>query len=82
LGEGDEVNGNAWPAALKLLEYAYGREPPHDLESVVLPESSDAVADLTWVEMRALAVKLLSDMPLIENDATTPNVVPPSENGA
>jgi hypothetical protein len=32
LGDDSEVNPNAWPAALKLFEYAYGREPEQEAE--------------------------------------------------
>jgi len=44
LGTGDEINANAWPAALRVFEYAFGREAPDGIENVVSPTAPTASA--------------------------------------
>jgi hypothetical protein len=52
LGDDSEVNPNAWPAASKLFEYAYGREPEQGIDSFTLPEGEAEVANLSWAQLR------------------------------
>jgi hypothetical protein len=81
LGEGDEINPASWPAALKLFAYAYGREPPDGIESVVLPDDADGMSALSWVEMRALAVRLLAEPQATDADGVITNTPPVITNG-
>jgi O-acetyl-ADP-ribose deacetylase (regulator of RNase III) len=81
LGTGDEINANAWPAALRVFEYAFGREVPDGIESVVLPDSADGISALSWIEMRALAVRLLAEPQATDAENAITNVVPPTEHG-
>jgi hypothetical protein len=76
LGEGDEINPASWPAALRLFEYAYGREPPDGIENVVLPDSADGMSTLSWLEMRALAVRLVAEPPATNASGTITNTTP------
>jgi hypothetical protein len=54
--------------------WAFGREPTDGVGSVVLPDSADGVTRLSWLEMRALAVKLLAEPQVTDADGmiTTP----------
>jgi hypothetical protein len=81
LGTGDEINANAWPAALRLFEYAFGREPPEGIESVVLPDSAEGISALSWLEMRALAVKLLAEPQATDAENAITSGVPTITNG-
>lgn len=55
LGEGDEINPNAWPAALRVFEHAFGRAPEQAAEELALPEVAAQAAALDWRQLRMLA---------------------------
>jgi hypothetical protein len=61
LGEGDEVNPAAWRAALRVFEHAYGRAPEAVDEPVPFPDSPEALAALSWEQMKLLAIGLADD---------------------
>jgi hypothetical protein len=56
----------------------------HDIEEPSLPTNAAEIASMGWRELTVLAARLSldasQDMPLIENDATTANVVPPTSS--
>jgi hypothetical protein len=53
LGEGDEVNPNAWRAALRVFEHAYGRAPDQ-VEVEELPQTTDDISRLSTAQLAAL----------------------------
>jgi hypothetical protein len=61
LGEGDEVNPGAWRAALRVFEHAYGRAPEAVDEPMSFPDSEEALAALSWEQMKVLAVSLVAE---------------------
>ena len=65
LGEGDEVNPDAWRAALRVFEHQFGRAP-EQIEEVVLPADADGIAALSWQQMQILAATLMSEPAGIE----------------
>src|SRR5580765_5420005 len=60
LGEGDEVNPDAWRAALRVFEHQFGRAP-EQVEEVVLPTDADGVAALSWQQLQILAATIMRE---------------------
>jgi hypothetical protein len=60
LGEGDEVNPDAWRAALRVFEHQFGRAP-EQVEEVVLPTDADGVAALSWQQLQIIAATIMSE---------------------
>jgi hypothetical protein len=56
LGDGDP---DAWRAALRVFEHAFGRAP-EQVEEIVLPVGPDEISTLSWQEMRILAASLVT----------------------
>jgi hypothetical protein len=66
------VNPDAWRAALRVFEHAYGRAPEQLDEGGVFAESADEIAGLSWVELRLMAARLVGELP----GAAEPGKVP------
>src|SRR5262249_17052870 len=67
LGDGDP---NAWRAALRVFEHAFGRAP-EQVEEFGLPGTPDEIANLSWTQLRVLAASLtLETTPAITNGGT------------
>lgn len=60
LGDGDPA---AWRAALRVFEHAFGRAPEQTPDALALPESSEEVSRLSWVQMQILAARLVEELP-------------------
>jgi len=71
LGDGDPA---AWRAALRVFEHAFGRAPEQVIDGFSLPESSDEVGRLSWVQMQILASRLLADVPTKTAVTTEPTI--------
>jgi hypothetical protein len=54
LGEGDEVNPDAWRAALRVFDHQFGRAP-EQVEEVVLPADADSRAPQHFLRARTRA---------------------------
>jgi hypothetical protein len=63
LGEGDAVNPDAWRAALRVFEHAFGRAPEQAEPVIELPATVEAVRAMGWREMEVLAGRLIQDVP-------------------
>jgi hypothetical protein len=72
LGEENDVNPDAWRAALRVFEHAYGRAPEQVDDSVGFAESADEIAGMSWVELRLMAARLVGELPV----AAEPGKVP------
>jgi hypothetical protein len=55
LGEGNDVNPDAWRAALRVFEHAYGRAPDKvEVEDDWIPQTPDEVSRLSTKQLAAL----------------------------
>jgi hypothetical protein len=72
LSEGNEVKPDAWRAALRVFEHAYGRAPEQVGHNAVFAESADEIAGLSWVQLRLMAARLVGELP----DMSEPDTVP------
>jgi hypothetical protein len=63
LGEGNDVNPDAWRAALRVFEHAYGRAPEQVDEGGVFAGSADEIAGISWVQLRLMAAQLAGELP-------------------
>jgi hypothetical protein len=66
LGEGDDVNPDAWRAALRVFEHQFGRAP-EQVDEIVLPAQVEGVAALTWQQPEILAATLIGELAGIES---------------
>jgi hypothetical protein len=69
LGDGDP---NAWRAALRVFEHAFGRAP-EQIEELPMLTDPDEIASLSWHEMRVLAASLsvVADPPTVAGNGKT-----------
>jgi hypothetical protein len=54
LGEADEVNPQAWRAALRVFEHAYGRAPDQVEAEEELPQTPDEISRMSTAQLAAL----------------------------
>lgn len=59
----DTVNPDAWRAALRVFEHAYGRAPEQVDPVVGMPEDALAVQAMNWRELLVLAMRSSDDLP-------------------
>ena len=60
LGDGDP---QAWRAALRVFEHAFGRAPEQAPDEITLPESATDAANLPWTHLQILAAKVVAELP-------------------
>jgi hypothetical protein len=53
----DTGGPDAWRAALRVFEHAYGRAPEQPADDVGLPDNPDDVASLSWEQLKILALR-------------------------
>lgn len=70
LGEGDDVNPDAWRAALRVFEHQFGRAP-EQIDEVVLPAEAEGVAALSWQQLQILAATLMTEPASIESPSSS-----------
>ena len=61
-------NPDAWRAALRVFEHAYGRAPEQVEPVVGLPEDALAIQAMGWRETQVLAMRLIEDLPGAEHE--------------
>lgn len=57
----EDANPDAWRAALRVFEHAYGKAPEQVDEPAALPDSPEAMAALIWTRLQQLAGRHLSN---------------------
>ena len=80
LGEGNNANPDAWRAALKVFEHAFG-SPPGEIEEVRMPRSVDEVDQLSWDELLR-ALEYIQDDELASSAIASPKALPLRTVGA
>ena len=58
----DRGGPDAWRAALRVFEHAYGRAPEQPVDDVGLPENAEEVRNLSWDQLKTLAVRFADDL--------------------
>jgi len=69
-GDGDP---NAWRAALRVFEHAFGRPPEQATpsEDLELPTSAIEAQNLSWTQLQIMAARFLGELPAGETCAET-----------
>jgi hypothetical protein len=62
LGDGNDVNPDAWRAALRVFEHQFGRAPEQVDEGGVFAEPADEIAGLSWMQLRIMAARLVGEL--------------------
>jgi hypothetical protein len=73
LGDGDNVNPDAWRAALRVFDHAYGRAPEQPIDDVGLPDDPDDVSSLSWEQLKILAVTHADELERNDSLASSAN---------
>jgi len=71
-------NPEAWRAALRVFEHAFGRtqEQATPTEDLTLPTSAWDVQNLTWTQLQMMPARVLGELPTGETEIEATNVGP------
>ena len=65
------MNPGAWRAALRVFEHAYGRAPEAVDEPLPFPDTPEALAALSWEQMKVLAATFTAAEPALNGTPET-----------